>query len=147
VLAAGWASNSKYSLLGAIRGVAQTISYEVRIVLILLSPLILRITLNIVDLISLCHVPFFFLLSLRAMRWFVRILAETNRSPFDFAEGESELVSGFNTEYSGGLFAFLFMAEYINILFMRLITVLVFFPIKNVYGFTGLIIFFSFCFI
>ena len=147
VLVAGWASNSKYSLLGAIRGIAQTISYEVRIVLLLISPLILGGRMNIVYYVSFCHVPLFFLLPIRGVIWFISALAETNRSPFDFAEGESELVSGFNTEYRGAIFAFLFMAEYINILFIRLIIVLVFFSVEVVRVFVLFIIFFAFSFI
>jgi len=117
---AGWCSNSKYALLGALRGVAQTISYEVSISLILLSVLILHksIDINIIKpltWISLLIIPL-------AIIWFITNLAETNRTPFDFAEGESELVSGFNVEYSAGIFALIFMAEYANILFIRLLT-------------------------
>jgi len=117
---AGWCSNSKYALLGALRGVAQTISYEVSISLILLSVLILHksIDINIIKpltWISLLIIPL-------AMMWFTTNLAETNRTPFDFAEGESELVSGFNVEYSAGIFALIFIAEYANILFIRLLT-------------------------
>lgn len=121
---AGWCSNSKYALLGALRGVAQTISYEVSIALIILSTLILQkcIDLNIIKCISwiiLIISPLFII-------WFITNLAETNRTPFDFAEGESELVSGFNVEYRAGLFALIFIAEYINILFIRLLTATIF---------------------
>lgn len=121
---AGWCSNSKYALLGALRGVAQTISYEVSIALIILSVLILQksIDLNIIKSISwiiFIIIPLFLI-------WFITNLAETNRTPFDFAEGESELVSGFNVEYSAGLFALIFIAEYINILFIRLLSVTLF---------------------
>jgi len=117
---AGWCSNSKYALLGALRGVAQTISYEVSMSLILLSVLILHksIDINIIKpltWISMLIIPL-------AVIWFITNLAETNRTPFDFAEGESELVSGFNVEYSAGIFALIFIAEYANILFIRLLT-------------------------
>lgn len=127
-LAAGWASNSKYALLGAIRGIAQTISYEVSIILILLRPVILISSLNLIKINNTSITPLFILLFPRIVIWFITALAETNRAPFDFAEGESELVSGFNTEYSRGTFALIFIAEYINILFMRLITSIIFFP-------------------
>lgn len=121
---AGWCSNSKYALLGALRGIAQTISYEVSIALIILSVLILQksIDLNMIKCLSwiiLIIIPLFII-------WFITNLAETNRTPFDFAEGESELVSGFNVEYSAGLFALIFMAEYINILFIRLLSATIF---------------------
>lgn len=121
---AGWCSNSKYALLGALRGIAQTISYEVSIALILLSVLILQksIDLNIIKCISwiiLIIIPLFII-------WFITNLAETNRTPFDFAEGESELVSGFNVEYRAGLFALIFIAEYMNILFISLLSATIF---------------------
>nr|QGZ09943.1 NADH dehydrogenase subunit 1 [Eisenia nordenskioldi nordenskioldi] len=122
---AGWSSNSKYALLGALRGVAQTISYEVSMSLILLSPLILLTTLDFTSMTMTSWVAFL-MLPLFTI-WFITNLAETNRTPFDFAEGESELVSGFNVEYSSGLFALIFMAEYANILMMSLFTSLIFF--------------------
>nr|YP_001315153.1 NADH dehydrogenase subunit 1 [Perionyx excavatus]ABQ01590.1 NADH dehydrogenase subunit 1 [Perionyx excavatus] len=121
---AGWSSNSKYALLGALRGVAQTISYEVSMSLILLSALMLLMTMDFTKMvnyswISLMMIPL-------TVTWFITTLAETNRTPFDFAEGESELVSGFNVEYSSGLFAMIFMAEYMNILIMCLFTSTIF---------------------
>ncbi|NP_038300.1 NADH dehydrogenase subunit 1 (mitochondrion) [Penaeus monodon] len=126
-MSAGWSSNSKYSLLGSLRAVAQTISYEVSLALILLSFIFL------VGGFDLCLFSlyqrdvwllwFTFPLSLI---WFASCLAETNRTPFDFAEGESELVSGFNTEYSSGGFALIFMAEYASILFMSMLFSLIF---------------------
>nr|WGH14690.1 NADH dehydrogenase subunit 1 [Dendrobaena tellermanica] len=122
---AGWSSNSKYALLGALRGVAQTISYEVSMSLILLSALILLMTMDFSKSHSLSWVATM-ILPLMVV-WFITNLAETNRTPFDFAEGESELVSGFNIEYSSGLFALIFMAEYANILVMSLFTSVIFF--------------------
>jgi len=121
---AGWCSNSKYALLGALRGVAQTISYEVSIALILLSALIIH---KSIDLHRINQNSWFILiLIILFLIWFITNLAETNRTPFDFAEGESELVSGFNVEYRGGTFALIFIAEYANILFISLLSVIIF---------------------
>jgi len=147
ILGAGWASNSKYALLGALRGIAQSISYEVSIILILISPLMIIIRLNLVFFVTADVIPFIFLMPLRGLIWFITALAETNRTPFDFAEGESELVSGFNTEYRGGKFAFLFMAEYMNILFIRLMMVVIFFSINHLVVFIFFVVFFRFSFI
>nr|AYW52155.1 NADH dehydrogenase subunit 1 [Lamiinae sp. 4 ACP-2013] len=122
VMLAGWSSNSNYSLLGSLRAVAQTISYEVSLALILLSFLYLILSLNILDLMKFQkNIWFLFLLMPLSLMWLVSSLAETNRTPFDFAEGESELVSGFNVEYSSGGFAMIFLAEYASILFMSFI--------------------------
>lgn len=121
-LAAGWFSNSKYALLGAIRSVAQTISYEVRMALIIISPIIFHFYFDLSVIISLSIVPKCFLIPPLIFIWFISSLAETNRTPFDFAEGESELVSGFNIEYRAGNFALIFIAEYIIILFISLLT-------------------------
>ena len=126
VFIAGWCSNSKYSLLGSLRGVAQTISYEVRIAIILLTRLLLVHNLDITT-ISITQYSWTCLILMPvAVIWFITCLAETRRTPFDFAEGESELVSGFNTEYRRGLFAIIFIAEYTNILIISLITSVVF---------------------
>nr|YP_010277820.1 NADH dehydrogenase subunit 1 [Neripteron violaceum]YP_010349224.1 NADH dehydrogenase subunit 1 [Neritina violacea]UHY94497.1 NADH dehydrogenase subunit 1 [Neripteron violaceum]UNV38204.1 NADH dehydrogenase subunit 1 [Neritina violacea] len=127
-LLAGWSSNSKYALLGALRAIAQTISYEVSLALILLFSLFTSETFNLMEIKSFNELIWFiFLLSPIALVWLVSCIAETNRAPFDFAEGESELVSGFNIEYGSGGFALIFMAEYANILFMSLLTVVLFF--------------------
>lgn len=118
-IGAGWSSNSKYSLLGALRSVAQSISYEVSLALILISYVFLVSSYNIEVFSHLQGGCWFILLSLPlACVWFGVSLAETNRTPFDFREGESELVSGFNTEYRGGGFALFFIAEYSSILFI-----------------------------
>nr|UYG49064.1 NADH dehydrogenase subunit 1 [Abscondita chinensis] len=127
IMIAGWSSNSNYSLLGSLRCVAQTISYEVSLSIILLSFLFLISSISIFDLmIYQNYVWFIFMAFPLSMIWFVSSLAETNRTPFDFAEGESELVSGFNVEYSGGGFALIFMAEYASILFMSMLFVFLF---------------------
>nr|AYF56529.1 NADH dehydrogenase subunit 1 [Odontolabis cuvera fallaciosa] len=128
VMLAGWSSNSNYSMLGSLRSVAQTISYEVSLALTLLSFLLLICSLNLLDLgLYQSDVWFIFMCLPLCMVWFVSSLAETNRTPFDFAEGESELVSGFNVEYSGGGFALIFLAEYSSILFMSMLCCFLFF--------------------
>nr|YP_009142401.1 NADH dehydrogenase subunit 1 [Squilloides leptosquilla]AKH03056.1 NADH dehydrogenase subunit 1 [Squilloides leptosquilla] len=127
LMGAGWSSNSKYALLGSIRAVSQTISYEVSLALILLSFIFLVGGFNLGLFSNYQSECWFMFLSLPlAGVWFVSCLAETNRTPFDFAEGESELVSGFNVEYSGGGFALIFLAEYSSILFMSALFVVLF---------------------
>uniref|UniRef100_UPI0030FEC408 NADH dehydrogenase subunit 1 n=1 Tax=Centropomus parallelus TaxID=28805 RepID=UPI0030FEC408 len=127
ILGSGWASNSKYALVGALRAVAQTISYEVSLGLILLCTIIFSggFTLRT---FSTAQEGMWLLLPawpLAAM-WYISTLAETNRAPFDLTEGESELVSGFNVEYAGGPFALFFLAEYSNILFMNTLSAMLF---------------------
>nr|WQG15301.1 NADH dehydrogenase subunit 1 [Alvinocarididae sp.] len=127
MMGAGWASNSKYALLGCLRAVAQTISYEVSLALILLSFLFLVGGFDLGLFTEYQRFLWFVGLTFPlALVWFASCLAETNRTPFDFAEGESELVSGFNTEYSSGGFALIFMAEYASILFMSVLFSLIF---------------------
>nr|YP_010464939.1 NADH dehydrogenase subunit 1 [Gonodactylaceus falcatus]UUL95402.1 NADH dehydrogenase subunit 1 [Gonodactylaceus falcatus] len=127
LMSAGWSSNSKYALLGSIRAVSQTISYEVSLALILLSFIFLVGGFNLSLFSDYQSECWLMLLTLPlAGVWFVSCLAETNRTPFDFAEGESELVSGFNVEYSGGGFALIFLAEYSSILFMSALFVILF---------------------
>nr|CAH59785.1 NADH dehydrogenase subunit 1 [Neurosymploca sp. 1 (morphotype 'atomarina')] len=121
IMVAGWSSNSNYALLGGLRSVAQTISYEVSLVLIMLSSIIFIMDFNLLLLNDYqMNIWFFFFMVPLGLCWFSSSLAETNRTPFDFAEGESELVSGFNVEYSSGGFALIFMAEYSSILFMSM---------------------------
>nr|YP_009328081.1 NADH dehydrogenase subunit 1 [Euborellia arcanum]APD14855.1 NADH dehydrogenase subunit 1 [Euborellia arcanum] len=142
LMTAGWASNSNYALLGSLRAVSQTISYEVSLSLILLFIMMLMSSFNISNLTKNQEMVWFALINLPlALTWFSSSLAETNRTPFDFAEGESELVSGFNVEYSSGGFALIFLAEYASILFMSMLFVTLFlggvspiilFPIKVV---------------
>nr|AQT38660.1 NADH dehydrogenase subunit 1 [Agathymus mariae mariae]AVT43647.1 NADH dehydrogenase subunit 1 [Agathymus gilberti]AVT43659.1 NADH dehydrogenase subunit 1 [Agathymus mariae rindgei]AVT43671.1 NADH dehydrogenase subunit 1 [Agathymus mariae lajitaensis]AVT43683.1 NADH dehydrogenase subunit 1 [Agathymus mariae chinatiensis]AVT43707.1 NADH dehydrogenase subunit 1 [Agathymus mariae] len=122
IMIAGWSSNSNYSLLGGMRAVAQTISYEVSLSLILLSCVLMIMDFNLLKFeIYQSLVWFIFLMFPLSLCWMSSSLAETNRTPFDFAEGESELVSGFNIEYSSGGFALIFLAEYSSILFMSLL--------------------------
>nr|YP_009232213.1 NADH dehydrogenase subunit 1 [Buccinum pemphigus]AMA20980.1 NADH dehydrogenase subunit 1 [Buccinum pemphigus] len=153
-LLAGWASNSKYALLGSLRAIAQTISYEVSMALVLLFPLFLVGSFSFIkikesqDLIWLA-----FLMIPVSFMWFITCVAETNRAPFDFAEGESELVSGFNIEYGAAGFALIFLAEYANILVMSLFSALLFFGgsslifMESDLGFMLKVLFFAFAFI
>nr|WNH19137.1 NADH dehydrogenase subunit 1 [Menticirrhus saxatilis] len=127
ILGSGWASNSKYALIGALRAVAQTISYEVSLGLILLSTIIFTggFTLQTFNVAQESIWLIFPAWPLAAM-WYISTLAETNRAPFDLTEGESELVSGFNVEYAGGPFALFFLAEYANILLMNTLSATLF---------------------
>nr|YP_010409830.1 NADH dehydrogenase subunit 1 [Saguinus midas]URH14702.1 NADH dehydrogenase subunit 1 [Saguinus midas] len=127
ILWSGWASNSNYALIGALRAVAQTISYEVTLAIILLSTLLMSGSFNLQSLITTQECSWLLLPSWPlAMMWFISTLAETNRAPFDLTEGESELVSGFNIEYAAGSFALFFMAEYMNIIMMNALTITIF---------------------
>nr|AOR40179.1 NADH dehydrogenase subunit 1 [Ovis aries] len=127
ILWSGWASNSKYALIGALRAVAQTISYEVTLAIILLSVLLMNGSFTLSTLIiTQEQVWLIFPAWPLAMMWFISTLAETNRAPFDLPEGESELVSGFNVEYAAGPFALFFMAEYANIIMMNIFTTTLF---------------------
>nr|UOU85109.1 NADH dehydrogenase subunit 1 [Nigrobaetis niger] len=137
LLMCGWSSNSKYAMLGGLRSVAQTISYEVSLSLILISFLIMTSSYDLLEMSNL-QIDFMFLLTSTplALMWFASSLAETNRTPFDFAEGESELVSGFNVEYSSGGFALIFMAEYASILFMSALFSVIFLgPVNSLWVF------------
>nr|YP_010046005.1 NADH dehydrogenase subunit 1 [Dermanyssus gallinae]QPG86051.1 NADH dehydrogenase subunit 1 [Dermanyssus gallinae] len=128
VMGCGWSSNSKYSLLGSYRGVAQTISYEVVFSFMIVMLFLPSMGLNFKKMMLIQNYSYSYLLtmSLFFLVWGVVLLAELNRIPFDFVEGESELVSGYNVEYGGILFAILFMAEYGNIIFMSFLTSIIF---------------------
>nr|YP_009104477.1 NADH dehydrogenase subunit 1 [Fulica atra]AHA13335.1 NADH dehydrogenase subunit 1 [Fulica atra]QGL54699.1 NADH dehydrogenase subunit 1 [Fulica atra] len=127
ILWSGWASNSKYALIGALRAVAQTISYEVTLAIILLSTILLSGNYTLTTL-TITQEPLYLIFSSwpLAMMWYISTLAETNRAPFDLTEGESELVSGFNVEYAAGPFALFFLAEYANIMLMNALTTILF---------------------
>nr|AUT81006.1 NADH dehydrogenase subunit 1 [Prionailurus planiceps] len=128
ILWSGWASNSKYALIGALRAVAQTISYEVTLAIILLSVLLMNGSFTLATLIITQEYMWLIIPAWPlAMMWFISTLAETNRAPFDLTEGESELVSGFNVEYAAGPFALFFLAEYANIIMMNILTTTLFF--------------------
>nr|YP_010326894.1 NADH dehydrogenase subunit 1 [Tiracola aureata]UNP54143.1 NADH dehydrogenase subunit 1 [Tiracola aureata] len=127
VMIAGWSSNSNYALLGGLRAVAQTISYEVSLSLILMSSIVMIMDFNLLKFFYYQELIWFLLMMFPlSLCWVSSSLAETNRTPFDFAEGESELVSGFNIEYSSGGFALIFLAEYSSILFMSMLIVLIY---------------------
>nr|AUJ22115.1 NADH dehydrogenase subunit 1 [Tettigades undata]AWV84224.1 NADH dehydrogenase subunit 1 [Tettigades undata]AWV84237.1 NADH dehydrogenase subunit 1 [Tettigades undata]AWV84250.1 NADH dehydrogenase subunit 1 [Tettigades undata]AWV84263.1 NADH dehydrogenase subunit 1 [Tettigades undata] len=149
IMVSGWSSNSNYSMLGCIRSIAQTISYEVSLVLIILCPILMIESYNILDFFYFQHnIWFIYLMFPMSMCWISSLMAETNRSPFDFSEGESELVSGFNVEYSAAGFAFIFLAEYSSIIFMSMLFCIVFLGSKiNSFMFPIQITFLSFMFI
>ena len=153
-LLAGWASNSKYALLGRLRAIAQTISYEVSMALVLLFPLFLVGSFRFIEIREQQSTIWLrFIMLPVSFVWFVTCVAETNRAPFDFAEGESELVSGFNIEYGSAGFALIFLAEYANILIMRLFSAILFFGGSQIFGlardiiFIIKVLFFAFLFI
>nr|QOL00111.1 NADH dehydrogenase subunit 1 [Sceloporus arenicolus] len=135
ILWSGWASNSKYALIGALRAVAQTISYEVTLGIILLSIIILTGGFSLKTLLMAQENMWMLFTSWPLMMmWYVSTLAETNRAPFDLTEGESELVSGFNVEYAGGPFALFFLAEYANIMMMNTLSCILFLsPTQTLY--------------
>jgi NADH-quinone oxidoreductase subunit H len=169
VLISGWASNSKYAMLGALRSAAQTISYEIAMGFALVGVLLAAGSMNVTDIVlsqkgGILHWWFIPLFPLFMVFW-ISGLAETNRAPFDLAEGESELVAGFHVEYSSVGFAIFFMAEYANMVLISAMTVLfflggwlspfegspffenIFFIVPNVIWFFIKIIFFMFMFV
>nr|QGQ56375.1 NADH dehydrogenase subunit 1 [Brachystomella parvula] len=147
LMSSGWSSNSNYAMLGAVRGVAQTISYEISLAFFFLIFVLMIFSFNFSNFsVNQEYAYFFYMLLPIFLMWLASMLAETNRTPFDFAEGESELVSGFNIEYGSGGFALLFLAEYASIIFMSYLMVLIFFG-----GFKSLVLFnflgWFFCFL
>jgi len=128
IIISGWASNSRYAFLGALRSAAQMISYEVSFGLILLTILVCVGSLNLTQIVLFQETIWFIVPFLPVfLMFFISILAETNRAPFDLPEAEAELVSGYNVEYSSTGFAFFFIAEYNSMLLMATLTVLIFF--------------------
>nr|YP_011004824.1 NADH dehydrogenase subunit 1 [Leptomastidea bifasciata]WPT46965.1 NADH dehydrogenase subunit 1 [Leptomastidea bifasciata] len=134
LMISGWSSNSVYSLLGGLRSIAQTISYEVSMILIMFCIMILLESFNLYKFMYLQkYLYMIFFNMFLSIIFFVSLLAELNRTPFDFAEGESELISGFNTEYMSGSFAMIFIAEYGMIMLMMMIFFF-FFLGSNIWG-------------
>ena len=120
IILAGWSSGSRYSFLGSLRSTAQLIAYDISIAIIMCTLALFPKSLNLIDIIEFqdCNGYFAFYLPILFLLFLVSSLAETNRHPFDLPEAESELVGGFNTEYSSSYFAFFFLAEYASILLM-----------------------------
>jgi len=129
ILISGIVSYSKYGAIGAVRACSQTISYEVVFALLLLSLIVLFVSYSFTSSIN------FLILAGLFVPWFICLIAETNRAPFDFAEGERELVRGFNVEYGRGRFVLLFLAEYGSILILRYLTSVLFFSLSLTTGF------------
>lgn len=127
LIGAGWSSNRKFAFLGRLRAVAQTIAYEIRLAFLLLRLFLIKERRYLGEELRLSLRPgyVYFFLPL-AILWGVTCVAELNRTPFDFAEGESELVSGFNVEYGSVKFAIIFIAEYGIIYFLSVLTVYLF---------------------
>jgi len=128
IILAGWSSNSRYAFLGSLRSASQMISYEVSFALITISLVSCSSTLNLINIVLFQNniwfvIPFFPLF----LMFFISILAETNRSPFDLPEAEAELVSGYNVEYSAAGFALFFVSEYANMILMSSLCVILFF--------------------
>ena len=128
ILMAGWASNSKYAFLGAIRSAAQMVSYEVSMGFIIITVLLIAGSLNLSDIVRAQQETMWFVIPLfpMAVIFFVSTLAETNRHPFDLPEAEAELVSGYNVEYSAMTFALFFLGEYANMILMTGMTTILF---------------------
>lgn len=128
ILISGWSSNSKYAFIGALRAAAQMVSYEVSIGLILISVILSSSSLNLITIIHTQYHGIWFIFPLfpAAIMFLVSCFAETNRAPFDLTEGESELVSGYNVEYSSMSFALFFLAEYSHIIFMSFLFTILF---------------------
>ena len=130
VIIAGWASNSKYAFLGAMRSAAQIVAYEIAMGFALIGVLMVAGSLNLGDIVRAQEGGFFswFLIPLfpLAVVYFISGVAETNRAPFDVAEGESEIVAGFHVDYSGMGFAVFFLAEYANMIMIAVLTAVMF---------------------
>nr|YP_009027754.1 NADH dehydrogenase subunit 1 [Bemisia afer]AHC02247.1 NADH dehydrogenase subunit 1 [Bemisia afer] len=127
IMMMSWSSNSNYAFIGMIRSISQLISYEINLMMILIALIVISEQLNFLLMDQLQkYMPTVIITFPMIMLWLITVLAETNRTPFDFSEGESELISGFNIEYSSINFMMLFLSEYSSILLMSYISVHVF---------------------
>jgi len=146
ILLAGWSSNSKYAFFGSIRSAAQMISYEVAMSLAVFPVICLAQSFSLKDIALAQENSVWFLFSLfpSAICFYISILAETNRSPFDLPEAEGELVAGYNVEYSAFFFAFFYLAEYLNILLLSTIFVIFFLGGGSFFFFKSSVLVFSF---
>ena len=127
IIIAGWASNSKYAFLGALRSAAQMVSYEVSMGFVIVTVLLCAGSLNLTDIVLAQERVWFFIpLFPMFIVFFVSILAETNRAPFDLPEGESEIVGGFHVEYGAMIFGLFFLGEYANMILMSALTSILF---------------------
>nr|AAS77777.1 NADH dehydrogenase subunit 1 [Dialeurodes hongkongensis] len=127
IMMMSWSSNSNYSMIGMMRTIAQTISYEVNFMMIILTIINMTEQMNLNFMKKMQkYIPMMIMMNILFLMWLIIILAETNRTPFDFSEGESELISGFNIEFSSKSFMMIFLAEYSSILMMSMMTVMMF---------------------
>ena len=126
IMLGGWASNSKYPLLGGLRAAAQMISYELPMGLALIGVVILSGSFSLVDIVAAQSIPFIILQPIGFIIFLICGIAETNRIPFDLPEAENELGAGYNTEYGGIRFAFFFLGEYIGVLLIAALTTILF---------------------
>lgn len=136
IVGAGWASYSRYALLGALRAVSQLISYEIALGLILLPIIMCAGSLSLSEITSAQHssISYVFPFAPLFLLFLIIMLAETNRTPFDLPEAEAELVAGFNVEYSAIAFAMFFLAEYANMLLMSALLTVCFFGQTHGWG-------------
>jgi NADH-quinone oxidoreductase subunit H len=127
IFAAGWGSNNKYALLGAVRAVAQNISYEIPLILAILPIVLITRSLSLYEIAAAqSSYPFILVQPLAAVIYLIAATAETNRAPFDIPEAESELVAGFHTEYSGMRFGMFFFAEFSNMVIVCAVATVLF---------------------
>ncbi len=132
IIMAGWGSNNKFALLGAFRAVAQLLSYEIPMAISLLVPVMLSGSMNLNEIVRAQSVPFIILAPVAALIFFVSSIAENGRAPFDLLEAESEIVAGFNVEYSGLKFGFFFVGD-----FLHAFTIALLFAVVFLGGWTG----------
>ncbi|HCL30386.1 MAG TPA: NADH-quinone oxidoreductase subunit NuoH [Candidatus Latescibacteria bacterium] len=126
IFAAGWGSNNKYALLGAVRAVAQNISYEIPLLLAVIPIVLMTRSLSLHEIASAQSYPFILVQPLAFIIYFISATAETNRAPFDIPEAESELIAGFHTEYSGMRFGAFFLAEFTNMVIVCAVATILF---------------------